>query len=111
MVHNKKNVEEVYQRVSDIDHVIKRPDMYIGSIKQDEINKILIEKAMAGHEVVRLKGGDPFIFARGSEEAIALKNAGITCSKNISPKPSLAFFGNSQGKLSTAITVIASFAL
>lgn len=46
-------------------------------LKQDEINRKLIEAARAGLRVVRLKGGDPYIFGRGSEEAIALTEAGI----------------------------------
>ena len=44
---------------------------------QDEINQILVEEAKAGHMVVRLKGGDSFVFGRGSEEAIVLHEAGI----------------------------------
>lgn len=46
-------------------------------IEQDRIIEILIEKAKLGFNVVRLKGGNPFVFGRGSEEAAALKNAGI----------------------------------
>jgi uroporphyrinogen III methyltransferase / synthase len=44
---------------------------------QDEINRRMIEAAQAGKTVVRLKGGDPYIFGRGSEEAAALAEAGI----------------------------------
>jgi len=47
------------------------------TLPQDEINALLIEKAREGKTVVRLKGGDPFIFGRGGEEAMALKKAGI----------------------------------
>lgn len=47
------------------------------SISQDEINALLIEHGRAGQEVVRLKGGDPFVFARGGEEARALEGAGV----------------------------------
>lgn len=48
----------------------KRPTYH--SFTQDEINRMLIEFACQGKTVVRLKGGDPFIFGRGSEEALAL---------------------------------------
>ena len=46
-------------------------------IEQDKITEILINKSKAGLKVVRLKGGDPFVFGRGSEEALDLKKAGI----------------------------------
>ena len=47
------------------------------AIEQDKINEILISKSKRGLTVVRLKGGNPFVFGRGSEEAITLKKAGI----------------------------------
>ncbi len=47
------------------------------TLTQDQINALLIEKAKLGEIVVRLKGGDPFIFGRGGEETQALTEAGI----------------------------------
>ena len=47
------------------------------TMPQDEINALLVAEALAGHDVVRLKGGDPFIFGRGGEEADACRAAGI----------------------------------
>lgn len=63
-----------------------RPDaerIYVGKkradhhLSQDETNALLVEKARSGEVVVRLKGGDPFIFGRGGEECEALHAAGI----------------------------------
>ena len=47
------------------------------TMNQDEINALLVREALAGHDVVRLKGGDPFIFGRGGEEAEACRAAGV----------------------------------
>ena len=47
------------------------------SFKQEQINNLLLEKAARGKTIVRLKGGDPYIFGRGTEEAAVLAEAGI----------------------------------
>ena len=47
------------------------------SAEQPQIEELMLERARAGRTVVRLKGGDPFVFGRGGEEALALREAGI----------------------------------
>jgi uroporphyrin-III C-methyltransferase len=47
------------------------------TLPQDDINALLVSEALAGRDVVRLKGGDPFIFGRGGEEAEAARAAGV----------------------------------
>jgi uroporphyrinogen III methyltransferase/synthase len=49
------------------------------ALGQPEINALLVEKAQEGQTVVRLKGGDPYLFGRGGEEFLAVKEAGIRC--------------------------------
>ncbi len=58
-------------------------NIYVGkrkgrhAISQEEINQLLIDQASAGLTICRLKGGDPFVFGRGGEEALAVAQAGI----------------------------------
>ncbi len=77
----------VYDRLAAPDLVAEAPPacerIYAGkgpsshAMSQDEINACLVEQGGTGRRVVRLKGGDPFVFGRGSEEAEALRAAGV----------------------------------
>ncbi len=49
------------------------------AMRQDQIDAVLMEQARMGRTVVRLKGGDPFVFGRGGEELLACAEAGIRC--------------------------------
>ena len=53
----------------------KRPDRH--RLPQEDINRLMVEQAKLAACVVRLKGGDPFVFGRGGEEAVALSEAGV----------------------------------
>jgi uroporphyrinogen III methyltransferase/synthase len=60
---------------ADLIYVGKSPDRH--TMRQEEINELLVARARKGKVVCRLKGGDPFVFGRGGEEAAALAAAGV----------------------------------
>jgi len=79
---------------------------------QEEINDLLIEKARTGKIVVRLKGGDPFVFGRGGEECQALAEAGIRYEvvpgvSSAIAVPAYAGIPVTQRGVTTAFTVVA----
>lgn len=79
---------------------------------QEEINALLIEKAREGNVVVRLKGGDPFVFGRGGEECQALAEAGIRYEvipgvSSAMAAPAYAGIPVTQRGVTTAFTVVA----
>ena len=81
-------------------------------LAQSEINRLLIERALAGQDLVRLKGGDPFIFGRGGEEALACREAGIPFEvvpgvSSALAVPAYAGIPLTQRRISSAFTVIA----
>lgn len=67
---------EVPESALSID-VGKQPGQH--GLKQAQINQLLGDLARSGRNVIRLKGGDPFIFGRGGEEMVSLQQAGIRC--------------------------------
>jgi uroporphyrin-III C-methyltransferase/precorrin-2 dehydrogenase/sirohydrochlorin ferrochelatase len=62
---------------ADVEFVDAAKIPYGPAAAQEEINRILVDRARAGKFVVRLKGGDPYVFGRGGEEALACAEAGV----------------------------------
>jgi uroporphyrin-III C-methyltransferase len=82
----------------------------LAPVRQEEINRLLVERARRGLDVVRLKGGDPFVFGRGSEELAACRAAGIAC--EVVPGISSAIAGPAAAGIPvTARGVARSFAV
>jgi uroporphyrin-III C-methyltransferase len=102
-------LDEVPAHAEKID-VGKEPKKHRRS--QAEINALLIEKAREGKRVVRLKGGDPFVFGRGGEECQALEEAGIRYEvipgvSSAIAVPAYAGIPVTQRGVTTAFTVVA----
>lgn len=80
-------------------------------VPQSRINEILVEQAQLGHRVVRLKGGDPFVFGRGGEEVAHCSEAGIEVHvvpgvTSANAVPAIASIPLTHRGLATAYTVI-----
>ena len=75
LVHPKL-LEEVREG-AELIYVGKAPGRH--AMSQDEINRLLVEKALEGKTVVRLKGGDPYVFGRGEEECAYVIEHGVEC--------------------------------
>src|SRR4051795_9291774 len=69
------DIVERFPKSAEVVYVGKRAAAH--ALPQDQINQLLIDEARKGKRVVRLKGGDPFVFGRGGEEAAELTAAGI----------------------------------
>jgi len=81
------------------------------TMPQEEINRLLVERGRAGKTVVRLKGGDPFVFGRGGEEALALAAAGVRFAvvpgvSSAIAAPAYAGIPVTQRELAGSVTII-----
>ena len=94
-------------------HVGKRHGRH--AISQEAINRLLVRAASRGRRVVRLKGGDPFVFGRGGEEALALRAAGIPVDvvpgvSSAIAAPALAGIPVTHRGISTSVVVVSGHA-
>lgn len=87
----------------------KQPGHHVAN--QSEINQLLVDHVRQGKQVVRLKGGDPFVFGRGGEEALALHAAGLSFEivpgiSSAIAAPAFAGIPVTQRKVATAFAVV-----
>jgi uroporphyrin-III C-methyltransferase/precorrin-2 dehydrogenase/sirohydrochlorin ferrochelatase len=85
------------------------------SIAQETIERVMIRRAQRGERIVRLKSGDPFVFGRGGEEALALAAAGVPCEvvpgvSSAIAGPGLSGIPVTHRGLSTAFVVLSGHA-
>lgn len=110
VLHDRLLNEELLRDLkAEIIDVGKAPGKH--KLSQEEINELLIKKAREGKMVVRLKGGDPYLFGRGGEEALALREAGIPFEvvpgvTSAIAAPALAGIPVTHRGISTAFTVV-----
>ena len=107
----------VYDRLVAPEIVAEAP---IGSLRisrdglgQDEVNALLVAHGRRGRRVVRLKGGDPFVFGRGGEEALALVDAGVPFEvvpgvSSLASVPASAGIPLTHRRLASAVTAFAA---
>jgi uroporphyrin-III C-methyltransferase len=80
-------------------------------LDQERVNELLVRHGRAGRRVVRLKGGDPFVFGRGGEEVAALRAAGVPCEvvpgvSTLTAVPALAGIPLTSRGLAAELTVV-----
>ncbi len=71
-------LELLDELADDVELINASKQPHLHTLTQDQINAVIVDRARQGKRVVRLKGGDPFVFGRGSEEVQACAEAGVT---------------------------------
>ena len=105
LVHDRLVADELVAEAPGHAHVISRD-----GLDQAAVNQLLVNYGRAGFDIVRLKGGDPFVFGRGGEEALALKAVGIAFEivpgvSSIAAVPAAAGIPVTQRGISDRVTI------